>query len=89
MEIFFSIVSILSLIFCILVIVDMTLFSHKIRIITTGMTGKEIQVSTGLKLKILKIEPGNVYYARINSHLNFFRYRLVFYNGKLISKQKD
>lgn len=88
MEIFFSIVSILSLIFCILVIVDMTIFSSKMRNVSSGMTGKEIQDATGLKLKILKIESG-VYYARIVSSLSFFHYRLVFCNGKLISKQKD
>ena len=87
-EIIFSIISVLSLIFCILVIVDSTIFSQKIKEVRTGMTGKEVQDITNMKLKILKIE-GNVYYARISSYLTMFRYRLVFCNGKLISKQRD
>lgn len=88
LEIVFSIISILSLIFCTAVMIDMTLFNSKIRDVRTGMTGKEIQRQTNLKLKILKVD-GNVYYAQIISTLTMFKYRLVFCNGRLISKQRD
>lgn len=87
-EIVFSILSILSLIFCITVMVDMTVFNQKVKEIRKGMTGKQIQNLTGLKLKILKVE-ANVYYAQVTSVLTMFRYRLVFCNGKLINKQRD
>ena len=87
-ELVFSIISILSLVFCILVMTDMIIFLQKVKEIKTGMTGKEIQRITGLKLKIIRIE-SNVYYAQIISHFTMFKYRLVFCNGKLISKQRD
>ena len=87
-EIIFSIISILSLIFCILVIVDSTIFSQKIKEVRTGMTGKQVQEATNMKIRILKVE-GNVYYARLSSYLTMFRYRLVFCNGRLLSKQRD
>lgn len=88
MEIFFGIIAILSLVFCSVVIIDKTIFDNKIRNIDSGMTGKEVQEAAGRKLEIVKIE-GNTYYARIKSHLRFFRYRLVFFNGRLISKQRE
>lgn len=88
LEIIFAILSVLSLVFCVAVMIDMTIFNSKIRDVKSGMTGKEIQRITNLKLKILKID-GNVYYAQIISTLTMFKYRLVFCNGKLISKQRD
>jgi hypothetical protein len=88
MEIFFSIVAILSLVFCTLVIIDKTIFDSKIREIDNGMTGKEVQNVSGKKLEIIKID-GNTYYARIKSSMKFYRYRLVFFNGRLISKQRE
>lgn len=87
-EVFFAIVSILSLLFCSAVIIDKTVFTQKVREISAGMTGREIQNITGLKVKITEVK-GNVFYARINSTLSLFRYRLAFCNGKLVSKQRD
>lgn len=88
MEIFFSIVAILSLLFCSVVIIDRTIFDKKIREIETGMTGKDVERVTGRKLQIIKIEK-NAYYARLTSTLTIFKYRLVFYNGTLVSKTRE
>lgn len=88
MEIFFSIIAVLSLIFCIGIIIDRTIFDRKMRNIQVGMTGKEIEAASGYKLLVLKVDK-NTYYARIQSTFTVFKYRLVFFNGKLISKQKE
>ena len=88
MEIFFSIVAVLSLLFCSVVIIDRTIFEKKIKDIQTGMTGKEVEEVTGRKLQILKVER-TTYYARLTSALTIFRYRLVFFNGRLISKTRE
>lgn len=87
-EIFFAVVSVLSLVFCTAVIIDKAIFTQKVRDIMTGMTGRQIQELTGLKLQITKVS-GNVFYARVSSGLSVFKYRLAFCNGKLISKQRD
>lgn len=86
-EIFFSIISILSLAFCSIIIIDKSLFTQKLRNIEFGMTGKEVQEAANIRLEIVKID-GNIYYARIKSYLSLFKYRLVFCNGKLFSKQR-
>lgn len=88
MEIFFSIVAVLSLIFCSVIIIDKTIFDKRIRDIENGMTGKEVEKVTGRKLQIIKIER-DTYYARLTSILTIFKYRLVFFNGRLISKQRE
>lgn len=89
-EIIFSIISILSLIFCTVIIIDRTIFTQKMHSIETGMTGKEIQEATGLKIRVTKIENrGTIYYAKVHSFLTLFKYRLAFCNGKLVSKQRD
>ena len=88
MEIFFSIVAVLSLIFCSVIIIDKTIFDKRIRDIENGMTGKEVEKVTGRKLQIIKIEK-DTYYARLTSILTIFKYRLVFFNGRLISKQRE
>lgn len=88
MEIFFSIVAVLSLIFCSVIIIDRTIFDKRIRDIENGMTGKEVEKVTGRKLQIIKIEK-DTYYARLTSILTIFKYRLVFFNGRLISKQRE
>lgn len=85
MELFFGIVSILSMLFAAVVLVDKTIFTYHIRQATRGMTGKQIQEITGLKLKIYKVD-GKTYYALVHSTLTMFKYRLVFYEGKLLSK---
>ena len=88
MEILFSILAVGALIFCVVMIVDKTVFDKKIKEIGLGLTGKEIQDMTGKKLKIVKVE-GNSYQAIVMSTLTIFKYRLVFFEGKLISKQKE
>ena len=88
MEIFFSIVAVLSLVFCSVIIIDKTIFDKRIRDIENGMTGKEVEKVTGRKLQIIKIEK-DTYYARLTSILTIFKYRLVFFNGRLISKQRE
>lgn len=88
MEIFFSIIAVLSLIFCSVVVIDKTIFDKRIKDIETGMTGKEVEKVTGRKLEILKLEK-DTYYARLTSILTIFRYRLVFFNGRLISKHRE
>lgn len=88
MEIFFSIVAVLSLLFCSVIIVDKTLFDRKIHYIESGMTGKEVEKVCGRKLEVLKVEK-DTYYARLTSYLTIFHYRLVFFNGRLISKQRE
>lgn len=87
-EIIFAIISVLSLLFCAAVIIDRAIFSQKVADIMTGMTGREIQDATKLKVEITEVK-GNVFYARVRSTLSIFRYRLAFCNGRLISKQRD
>jgi len=88
MELVFSILAIASLIFCSVIIIDKTIFDKRLRDVETGMTGREVERKTGRRLEILKIENGS-YYARLSSILRIFHYRLVFFNGKLISKQRE
>lgn len=88
MEIFFSILTVLALIFCVCIIIDRTIFDRRIKSIKTGMTGKEVEKASGYKIQVLSIDK-NTYYARVQSTLTIFKYRLVFFNGKLISKQKE
>lgn len=89
MEIFFSIITVLSLVFCIGIIIDKTIFDMQTRNIETGMTGKEIEAVSKCKVYVISIKNNNTYYARIQSKLTIFKYRLVFFNGRLISKQKE
>lgn len=88
MEIFFSIVSLASLVFCTLIIVDRVVFMQALKMVSVGMTGQEIQEISGLKVMILRVS-GNTYYGRVQSKLSIFKYRLVFLNGKLVSKVRD
>lgn len=88
MEIFFTIIAIASLVFCVFVVVDKVIFDRVIKDIPTGSTGKDIQARTNHKLRIVKIEKES-YQAIITSRLTLFKYRLIFFKGKLISKQKE
>lgn len=88
MELVFSILAVASLIFCSVVIIDKTIFDKRLRDVESGMTGYEVERKTGKCLEILKIE-GGTYYARVSSILKIFHYRLVFFNGRLISKQRE
>lgn len=90
MEIFFAIIAMLALGFCIIVIIDRAIFNYKVNTIITGMTGRQIENLTGLKVYILDVsDGGKTYYATIRSKLTIFRYRLVFFEGKLLSKIAD
>lgn len=86
-NIVYGVILVISCVFCALIVIDRALFSQKLRQIESGMTGKEIQDQTGLMIKILKIE-GSAYYAMVSSKLTIFKMRLVFINGRLISKQR-
>lgn len=85
-EIFLSIVLAISCIFSTLIVIDKAIFVQKTKNIRIGMTGKEVQDETGLKIRFLKIE-GNSYYALVQSKLTVFKLRLVFVDGQLLSKQ--
>ena len=87
MDVVFTIFFMLCLIIFIILIIDNVIFRSKTSMIETGMTGKEIQERTGLKVIIVSVQ-GNVYYARIQSKLTLFSYRLAFSNGRLVSKQR-
>lgn len=91
MEIFFGVLSLLALVFCILIIVDRTLFIKKVKSIRTGWTGQDIQNETGLKLKITNIvNKGTASYeAKVFSLLTLFSYTLIFNNGRLIGKIRN
>ena len=63
---------------------------NKVNSIITGMTGRQIEKITGLKVYILDVsDGGKTYYATIRSRLTIFKYRLVFFEGKLLSKIAD
>lgn len=85
-EITLTVILIISCGFCALVIVDRALFSQKIKQIETGMTGKQIQDKLGFEIHFLEIN-GTNYTAIIQSKLTIFKMKLVFVNGKLVSKQ--
>jgi len=86
LEIIFSILSVASLVFCALIVVDRTIFQGKVRLISIGMTGKEIEELTGFKLTILEIGRTS-YSAQVRSMLTIFKCKLVFHNGRLVNKQ--
>lgn len=88
MEIVFGIISVLALVFCIIIVLDRALFMYKIKKIKNGMTGRQIENETNLRLRIFKIE-GNSYNAQVISMLTIFKYRLTFFEGKLISKVRE
>lgn len=64
------------------VIVDRILISKKLKAITKGMTGKEIQYAAKTKLQIVNVS-GDTFCARLRSPFRFFKYNLVFKDGKL------
>jgi len=84
----FGALSLLALIFCATIIIDRTIFTQRVKKIIVGKTGKEIQEETGLTVTILKVD-GKKFYASVKSILGIFSYTLVFYNGTLISKNRD
>lgn len=88
MEIIFSIIAVLSLIFCVVIIVDRTIFLRKLKEVEVGMTGKQVEEAAGYPLQIVSIE-GTSYQAVVKSFLTIFKYRLVFYNGRLVTKQRE
>lgn len=88
MEIFFSIAAVASLVFCSVMIVDRTIFKKRLADTPLGLTGKEIQERTGFQFEILSVN-GNSYAVRVKSKLTIFKCKLVFVNGKLISKQQE
>lgn len=88
MEILVTVLAILSLIFATFVIIEKIIFDRKIHSTDIGMTGRDVEDCTGLKLHVLKVD-GATYYAHIYSKFKLFKYRFVFLNGKLLSKQRD
>lgn len=71
---------IISLTTCI--VVDFILMKKKLKEISAGMTGKEIQEKAKCQVKIEKVD-GDEFEAKVVSPLKFFKYKLIFKNGKL------
>ena len=69
MEILVTVLAILSLIFATFVIIEKIIFDRKIHSTDIGMTGRDVEDCTGLKLHILKVD-GATYYAHIYSKFN-------------------
>ena len=88
MEIFFSILAVLSLTFCTFIVVDKTVFDRKLKRLKIGMTGKEIEEQENFRIQILDVK-GSTYTARVFSKLTIFKCKLFFQDGKLMSKQKE
>lgn len=88
MEIFFSILAVLSLIFCAFIVIDKTVFDRKLKRLKIGMTGKEIEEQENFRIQILDVK-GLTYTARVFSKLTIFKCKLFFQDGKLMSKQKE
>lgn len=87
LEIIFTILAVLSLLFLVAVVVDKTIFDRRLKDAKKGMTGKEVQKNTGFKMKVIQIE-GNQYTAEVRSFITLFKCKLIFVNGRLIIKQK-
>lgn len=88
MEIFFSIISIIALVFCTVVIIDKAVFTRQVQAMSLGMTGREAQEASGLVLRIQEIE-GSSYRAIVVSKTTLFKYTLYFQNAKLTSIMRD
>jgi len=86
MEIFFGVLTVLSLIICIVLVIDLTVFRYSLKEITTGMTGEEIQNIIKRKLRIIQVRGGNSYIAIATSRTTVFKCRFIFVNGKLMNK---
>ena len=87
MEWIFASAAIIAVLFCAVVITDKIIFDKKLARIESGMTGKQVQQSANIKLKIIRIEQ-NMYYARISSPFSIFKYQLIFRDGKLLQKHR-
>ena len=77
MEIFFSIVAVLSLIFCSVIIIDKTIFDKRIRDIENGMTGKEVEKVTGRKFITVKGVDGDKIKTQLQKAYNSNTYTSI------------
>lgn len=86
MEIFFGVVTILSLAVFIVLVIDMTIFRYSLKEVTVGMTGEEVQEIIRRKLRIVQVRGQNSYIAIATSRTTIFKCRFVFVNGRLMNK---
>lgn len=73
-------IAVLTLTIC--VSTDKILMQKKIKEMKVGMTGHQLQEAAKIKLKFLSMS-GDYYYAKVISPMHFFKYNLVFKNGRL------
>jgi len=87
----FAVLTVISLIVCTGIIIDRVLFSKNIKKIDYGMTGREIEALTGLKLHIINLSVVNTndYEAIVTSKATIFKYTLIFKDGKLYRKKAN
>lgn len=86
MEIFMSILVVTAFIavfvLATLIILDKVLMTERLKKAHAGMTGHQFQNETKCKLKVFSVE-NPFYYAKVVSPLKFFKYTVVFKNGRL------
>ena len=74
--------SIIIIAFMTCVTTDRILVVKKLKQIKSGMTGYQVQDAAKVKLKFISVK-GEYYYAQMISPRHFYKYNLVFRNGKL------
>lgn len=87
LEVIFTILAVLSMLFFIMIVVDKTIFDRRLKDAKKGMTGKEIQNKTGFTMRVIQAE-GNQYTAEVRSFITLFKCKLIFVDGRLLTKQK-
>lgn len=89
--IFFAVLTVISLIVCTGIIIDRVIFVKNMKKVGYGMTGREIEAATGLKLHIsnLSVTGNGNYEAIVTSKATIFKYTLIFKDGKLYRKKAN
>lgn len=82
-SIVFSVVLVLTT----LITVDRCMITHKMKSIHAGMTGHQVQDAARCKLKVISITDKS-YHAQLVSPLHFFKYTLLFKDGRLKALQR-
>ena len=88
MEIFFGVLTAVSLLVCIVLVIDATIFRYTTKEIHIGMTGEEVQETLGRKIRVVKVSGKNSYIAIATSRTTLFKCRLIFVDGKLMNKSR-
>ena len=88
-----AIICIISIVFSVvlvlttLITVDRCMVAHKMKNIHAGMTGHQVQDAAKCKLKVISITDKS-YHAQLVSPLHFFKYTLLFKDGRLKTLQR-